>query len=70
MSAAPATSLPVEIATARACALGKRLTPAWQDEATLLAGLVSANVQFFIVTRSGLAQRRRIRVRWQLRLSP
>lgn len=61
--------------TARALTLGRRLTPEWQDEAQLLRGVPQPELQFFAVTRSGLAERRRIGgtrsgvpVRWQLRL--
>lgn len=64
-----------DIATARALALGRRLTPQWQDEVELLRGVPQPELQFFAVTKSGLAQRRRIGgnragvpVRWQLRL--
>jgi hypothetical protein len=64
-----------DIGTARAMGLGQRLSPEWQDEDVLLRGLSAPNIQHFAVTRSGLAERRRIGgtragvpVRWQLRL--
>lgn len=66
-----------DLAMARAVTLGQRLTPLWQDEAELLLGLSKPNYQFHIVTKSGLAERRRIGgmsrrmpARWQLRLAP
>ena len=68
------TAIP-DRSTARALKLGRRLTPEWQDEAELLRGVPQPELQFFAVTKSGLAQRRRIGgtragvpVRWQLRL--
>jgi hypothetical protein len=70
----PPASRSFDLSMARSTALVRRLTPEWQDEAGLLAGLKSAEIQFFLVTRTGLAERRRVggfgglTTRWQLRL--
>ena len=69
----PAPERPFDRSNARGCALAQRLTPEWQDERGLLDGLKSAEIQFFLVTRTGIAERRRLGgircpVRWQLRL--
>jgi hypothetical protein len=63
-----------DVAMARATTLAGRLTPGWQDEAAMLDGLSKPNLQYWLVTKSGLAERRRVggiggvRLRWQLRL--
>lgn len=70
--APPVRSL--DLAMARSTTLGALLTPAWQDEAVLLDGLSKPNLQFWLMTNAGLAERRRIGgvggvpLRWQLRL--
>jgi hypothetical protein len=63
-----------DITMARGCVLARRLTPVWQDEVDLLIGLRVPHMQMFLVTTSGLAERRRIGglnspVSWQLRLA-
>jgi hypothetical protein len=70
----PGPNIKVDRAMARATTLAGRLTPGWQDEAVMLDGLSKPNLQYWLVTKSGLAERRRIGglsgvpLRWQLRL--
>lgn len=77
MTGFPMTLTPartIDLAMARSTTLGGLLTPTWQDEAVLMAGLSKPNLQYWLVTKSGLAERRRIGglggvpLRWQLRL--
>jgi hypothetical protein len=64
----------LDLAMARSTTLGGLLSPQWQDEAVLMDGLSKPNLQYWLVTNSGLAERRRIGglggvpLRWQLRL--